>query len=81
MLNFTKRLRRKTFDLYVKHPTLPLYMHGLESTLSLLDEILIEYELNDHAYTREYTVYLKQWNRVERTFYNVMKRDVKRLSP
>ena len=81
MLNFARRLRKKTFDLYVKHQTLPLYMHGLESTLSLLDETLTEYELNDHAYTREYTVYLRQWNRVERTFYNVMKRDVKRLSP
>ena len=81
MLNFARRLRKKTFDLYVKHQSLPLYMHGIESTLSLLDQILTEYELNDHAYTKEYTVYLKQWNNVERVFYNVLKRDIKRLSP
>ena len=79
MPSFARRLRTKTFDLYVKHETLPLYMHGIESTLSLLDQILTEYELNDHAYTREYTLYLKQWDNVERAFYKVLKRSAKRL--
>ena len=49
------------------------YVHHLERTLSLLDEILTAYELHDHAYTRKYRSFCRQWNAVEHAYRKVLK--------
>lgn len=57
-----------------KVTNIPDYILDIEDALSELDEILTEYELNDHTFHREYTRYCREWRALERVYYKMLKR-------
>lgn len=71
-LNVKTIMLRNKLSGQLSYNQLP-YVHHLEHTLSLLDEILTAYELHDHAYTRKYRSFCRQWNAVERAYRKVLK--------
>lgn len=71
----THRLKPKVLRLYNNMDNLEdlLYVQHLRSALTILDEILTEYELNDLAFTVRYTMFWLQWVTLERAFYRILK--------
>lgn len=73
ILTCKDRLPKRCLKLYQSMNECPYHLRRLGYALDCIDEILVDLEDHDHAYSKEYTAAYKQWKVLSKAFYKALK--------
>jgi hypothetical protein len=73
MYYFTEALSTRCLELVERVNNIPAPLVGMADALSVIDNVMYEYEERGEIYCKTYKMYRKMWRKCERVFYRALK--------